>query len=151
MYRISYKEMKNGNNHKGALKDENKDIKFQNQLKINQFNIIELDEEEEIDIGNEADLVNFSQKEIQRIIKKSNAIEEYYSRKLDDTKINENCFNCLMSDFMPNELLYFSKRKDLLIYLKYCFYFKRKVMFLDNHIYRRNKFDLDKCDTNYLN
>ena len=41
---------------------------------------------------------------------KAQAIEGYYLGKGEDTKINENCFNCLMNDFQANELLYFCKR-----------------------------------------
>jgi len=39
----------------------------------------------------------------------------------------------------------------LLTYLKYCFYFLKNILFLDYHTYIKNRFDLDKCDINYLN
>ena len=151
MNKISYREIKNRNSNKLALKASYKDNKLQKELKFNGFNIIELNEEE-INPENDPDLNIFSDREIQRLKKKATAIEEYYSNKSEDTKINENCFNCLMSDFKPNELLYFNKRKDLLTYLKYCFYFLKKILFLDYQIYIENRYDLDKCDTNlYLN
>jgi hypothetical protein len=49
-----------------------------------------------------------------------------------------------MNGFQANELLYFVKRKDLLIYLKYCFYFLKNILFIDKQIYIKNKYDLDK-------
>ena len=150
MNKILCKENKNRNKHKIALKLSPKDNKLQKELKINDFNIIELNEEE-ISPEYEPDINIFSEREIQRLKKKATSIEEYYSNKSEDANINENCFNCLMSNFKPNELLYFSKRKDLLTYLKYCFYFLKNILFLDNQIYIENRYELDKCDTNYLN
>ena len=150
MNKISYKEIKNQNNHKIVSKIVNRENKLHKQLKINAFNIIELNEEE-IASENDSDLNLFSDREIQRLKKKAKMVEEYYINKNEDVNINENCFNCLMSNFKANELLYFSKRKDLLSYLKYCFYFLKKILFLDHQIYIENRYDLDKCDTNYLN
>ena len=149
MNKISYKEIKNRNNHKIISKITDRENKLHKQLKINSFNIIELNEEE-IAPENDSDLNNFSEREIERMKKKAKMIEEYYINKSEDANINENCFNCLMNNFKPNELLYFSKRKDLLTYLKYCFYFLKKILFLDHQIYIENRYDLDKCDTNYL-
>ena len=150
MNKISYRENKNQNKHKIGLKKAPKDNNLQKQIKINNFNIIELNEEG-IGPEYEPDINIFSEREIQRLKKKATSIEEYYSNKSEDANINENCFNCLMSNFKPNELLYFSKRKDLLTYLKYCFYFLKNTLFLDNQIYIENRYELDKCDTNYLN
>jgi hypothetical protein len=150
MNKISSKETKNKNSYKLIKKLVNDDKKLQKQLNINSFNIIELNEEE-ISPENDPDLNIFSEREIQRIKKKAISIEEYYSNGSEDAKITENCFNCLMNNFRPNELLYFSKRKDLLTYLKYCFYFLKNILFLDYHTYIKNRFDLDKCDINYLN
>jgi len=149
MNKISYKEIKNRNNHKIISKIVDRENKLHKQLKINAFNIIELNEEE-IAPENDSDFKYFSEREIQRLQKKAKMIEEYYINKFEDANINENCFNCLMNNFKPNELLYFSKRKDLLTYLKYCFYFLKKILFLDHQIYIENRYDLDKCDTSYL-
>ena len=117
---------------------------------INGFNIIEL-KEEEINSGPISDLPNLPEKEIIQIKKKAQEIEGYYLKEGKETKIKENCFNCLMNDFQANELLYFVKRKDLLIYLRYCFYFLKNFLFIDKKIYIINKYDLDKCNSNYLN
>ena len=150
MNKISYREIKNRNKSKFAVKGSSKDNKLQKHLKINNFDIIELNEEE-ITPEFEANINNLSEREIERLKKKATTIEEYYSSKSEDLNIKENCFNCLMSNFKPNELLYFSKRKDLLTYLKYCFYFLKNILFLDNQIYIENKYDLEKCDANYIN
>ena len=117
---------------------------------INGFNILEI-EEEEINSEFISDLPNLSSKEIIQIKKKAQEIEGYYSTEGKEPKVKENCFNCLMNDFQANELLYFVKRKDLLIYLKYCFYFLKNILFIDKQIYIKNKYDLDKCNAYYLN
>ena len=117
---------------------------------INGFNVMEI-EEEEINSEFISDLPNLPSKEIIQIKKKAQEIEGYYSTEGKDPKIKENCFNCLMNGFQANELLYFVKRKDLLIYLKYCFYFLKNILFIDKQIYIKNKYDLDKCKADYLN
>ena len=150
MYKISYKRKNNINKHKLPLKAFTKNNKFQKQLNINQFNIIELNEEE-LTQNYEPNINLLSENEILKLKKKATLIENYYSNKSEEANINENCFNCLMNNFKPNELLYFSKRKDLLNYLKYCFYFLNNILFLDKHIYLKNRYDLDKCnDPNFL-
>ena len=149
MNKIYYKENHNRNIHKMPIKSKAKDDILQKQLCINGFSLIELNEED-IYADDEPNINIFSERDILRIQKKATAIEEYYSNKAEDAK-NENCFCCLMNNFSPNELLYFCKRKDLLTYLKYCFYFLKKKLFLNNQIYIENRYDLDKCDINYLN
>ena len=151
MYKIPYRKTKNPNSIKSLKKEGYKENKYCKHFIVNKFNIIELNEEEEINFENEPELNIFSEQEIQKLKKNASSIEEYYSNKSLENNINENCFNCLMSDFKPNELLYFSKRKDLLAYLKYCFYFKKKLLFLDYQTYIENRYDLDKCDLYYLN
>ena len=150
MNRIYRRSIKNAKTQKLGKKNSSQHTLLQKQETLDGFNIIELNETE-INSDIISDLPNLSEKEITRIKKKAQAIEGYYLGKGEDTKINENCFNCLMNDFQANELLYFSKRKDLLAYLRYCFYFLKKIIFLDNQIYTENKYDLDKCNTNYLN
>ena len=150
MYKISCKRKNNINKHKFPIKSFTEDNKLQKQLNINQFNIIELNEEELIQ-NYEPNINLLSENEILKLKKKATLIENYYSNESEEANINENCFNCLMNNFKPNELLYFSKRKDLLSYLKYCFYFLNNILFLDKHIYLKNRYDLDKCnDLNFL-
>ena len=147
MNKIYSKEIKYKRNHK-FKKELFKYNKYQNHLLLNGFNIIELNEEESnlINIQNS----HISEEEIQKIKKKAYSVENYYSNKSEESTIKENCFNCLLNGFNSNELLYFNKKKDLLIYLKYCFYFLRNILFLDEHIYIKNRYDLEKCDINYL-
>ena len=124
-------------------------IKYAEPISFKGFNIIELDEDIEQSKNLNADLL--SEREIVKLKTKAKSIEEYYISNFDKDKISENCFNCLMNNFHPNELLYFTKRKDLLLYFKYCFYFMKKNLFLDEKIYIENKYELEKCDSNYLN
>lgn len=149
MNRLYRREIKNEKYQKLSKRSSSRRNPLHTQETINGFNIIELNE---VEINSDiiSDLPDISENDIIRIKKKAQSIETYYLGKGDDAKINENCFNCLMKDFQPNELLYFSKRNDLLTYLRYCFYFLKKTIFLDNQIYTDNKYDLDKCDTNYL-
>ena len=149
MNKISAKRTKNTKSSKQPKKEQNLVNIYHNIQTLNGFNIIELNEE---DLNSERfiDFSNISEKEILRIKKKAQMIETYYMNKGDETCVKENCFNCLMNNFLPSEILYFPKRKDLLTYLRYCFYFLRKIIFLDNQIYINNKYDLDKCTTNYL-
>jgi len=152
MNKIPFKKSSSPNNIKSIEQIAYNEYRLQKQLKLNSFNIIELNEEETRP-ENDPELSMFSLREIQRLKRIASSVEEYYSKDNEDenTNINENCFNCLMSNFKPNELLYFNNRKSLLSYLKYCFYFLKKIIFLDNQIYIENKYDLDKCDTHYLN
>ena len=151
MYKIPSKRANNANQNKLSLKTFSKVNKFQKQLSINQFNLIELNEEE-MNQNYETNINLLSEKEILKLKKKAALIENYFSNKSEEAVISENCFNCLMNNFKPNELLYFIKRKDLLNYLKYCFYFLNHILFLDNQIYIKNRFELDKCnDPNFLN
>ena len=149
MNRILRRDIKNTKFQKLSKRSSSRRNALHAQETINGFNIIELNE---VEINSDiiSDLPDLSENDIIRIKKKAQEIETYYLGKGDDIKINENCFNCLMKDFQPNELLYFPKRNDLLSYLRYCFYFLKKTLFLDNQIYTDNKYDLDKCDTNYL-
>ena len=77
MNKISYRENKNQNKHKIGLKKAPKDNNLQKQIKINNFNIIELNEEG-IGPEYEPDINIFSEREIQRLKKKATSIEEYY-------------------------------------------------------------------------
>ena len=148
MNKIYQKSVRCSRNHKIKQKLF-KYNKYQKHLMLNGFNIIELNEEES-NMLSVQDLHIFSEEEVLKIKQKANSIDNYYANKSDDSTINENCFICLLNGFASNELLYFNKKKDLLIYLKYCFYFLKNILFLDNHIYLKNRYDLEKCNLNYL-
>ncbi len=127
--------------------------------KFNGFNIIELNEDDDNnnidkdyfskDLENEFE--NLSEKEISRLKNIANKCENYYyMNQQGDTIINEPCFKCRGNFFNSKDLLYFVNRKDLLSYLKYAFYFLKKIIFINHQNYSNNKYDLEKCDSNYL-
>lgn len=78
-------------------------------------------------------------------------IEEFYTSKFGISTIKENCFKCLMTDFLSNELLYFNSRNELFNYCKYCFVSKRKNLFMDESICKENKEDFFKANISFLN
>jgi hypothetical protein len=135
--------------------EQNNEISLkETSFKINGFNIIELNEDEE---DNQSDLNledeeinNLTQKEKQSLINVSKKCENYYMNQYGETYINIPCFKCLYNSFYTNELLYFPNRKTLLNYLKYCFLFLKKNLFIDHSIYINNKYELKKCDNSYL-
>ena len=151
MNKIPFIKNANQNTIKSLGQIAYKEYRLQKQLKLNSFNIIELNEEEIIP-ENDPELSLLSIREIKILKDKARLVEEHYSKDNEDenANINENCFHCLMSNFKPNELLYFNNRKSLLSYLKYCFYFLKKIIFMDYQIYIENKYDLDKYNTRYL-
>ena len=149
MNKILFKKGTSKNNIKSQGEIAYKENRLQKQLNINSFNIIELNEEE-ISPENDPELSMLSLREIKVLKDKASLVEEHYSNEDENANINENCFHCLMNNFKPNELLYFNNRKSLLSYLKYCFYFLKKIIFMDYQIYIENKYDLDKCNDYYL-
>ena len=149
MNKILFKKGTSKNNIKSQGEIAYKENRLQKQLNINSFNIIELNEEE-ISPENDPELSMLSLREIKVLKDKASLVEEHYSNEDENANINENCFHCLMNNFKPNELLYFNNRKSLLSYLKYCFYFLKKIIFMDYQIYIENKYDLDKCNDHYL-
>ena len=88
-------------------------------------------------------------KELKRT--KAKNIEEYYTSKFGSSTIKENCFKCLMTDFLSNELLYFNSRKDLFNYIKYCFVFKNKLIITDEDIFKENKEKFFNANTSFIN
>ena len=88
-------------------------------------------------------------KELKRT--KAKNIEEYYTSKFGSSAIKENCFKCLMTDFLSNELLYFNSRKDLFNYIKYCFVFKNKLIITDEDIFKENKEKFFNANTSFIN
>jgi len=136
----------------------------QKSIKCNGFNLIELPlNEDNISlkgINNESNIVveikepekeSLLNKEYQRLKDVSHKVQDYYLSIENDSIVKENCHKCLMTDFECNELLHFNSRKELLNYLKYCFVFEKKILFTNHQIYINNKYDLEKCDSSYLN
>ena len=78
-------------------------------------------------------------------------IEEYYTSQYGISKVNENCFICLMNNFLSNELLYFNSRLSLFNYCKDCFLHKSKKIFVDEKICKKNKEHFFSVNQNFLN
>ena len=133
-------------------------------FQLNGFELLELNENVEINpitsITQEANIKqnepktkenNSSRKEYTRLRGKARNVESYYIKKYGLENIKENCFNCLMTDFNANELLYFNNRKDLLYYLKYCFSVKKRLLFFNKKYFLDNKNEIMKFGNFFLN
>lgn len=124
---------------------ENKNIS--NNREVPKKNIIELKES-----NSNLHELNQNNSEIKEMTKaKIKNIEEFYTSKFGISTIKENCFKCLMTDFLSNELLYFNTRNELFNYCKYCFVSKRKNLFMDEIICKENKEDFFKANISFLN
>jgi hypothetical protein len=141
-------------------------------VEFNGFNIIELFYAESLEVENSLKDNNFHENHIIEINEKNSTnhetsqnntgivemsrmkaknIEDYYTSKFGLTTIKENCFKCLMTDFLSNELLYFNSRKDLFNYIKYCFANKNKLLFTNEDIYKQNKANFFSVNSSFIN
>ena len=121
-------------------------------IHINGFTIIELDEEKKLNnylIHSFEDEQNIGNKKEIYLKSKAKIVENYYANYLEGTVPNVNCSKCLLDGFTSNELLYFKDRKTLISYLKYCFLYSRKSLFMNHNIYMNNKYDLFKINQSY--
>ena len=154
---------------RGFLKNENSAPQM---VEFNGFNIIELFYAESLEVENSSKDFQFPDNSIIEINEtnsknheinhnntgtvemsriKAKSIEDYYSSKFGITTIKENCFNCLMTNFLSNELLYFNSRKDLFNYIKYCFANKNKLLFTNEDIYKQNKEHFFSANSSFIN
>ena len=118
-----------------------------NDDEFQEKNIIELREE-----NSKVPIISENNSEIIDMTKaKAKNIEEYYFSKFGISTIKENCFKCLMTNFLSNELLYFNSRKDLFNYIKYCFVIKNKIIFTDEEILKANKENFMNVTASFLN
>ena len=144
----------NNNVIKTPYSDNQEDSLVDTSMHINGFTIIELNEdgkdytnlipsyEEDQNIGN---------KEESQLKAKAEIVENHYSNCKESKVPNVNCSKCLLNDFYWNELLYFKDRKTLISYLKYCFVFLKKNLFMNHFIYHNNKYDLFKVNSSFYN
>ena len=126
------------------------------QIEINGFDVIELlytepldnndfqDENEIINLKeSNNEIIEFKKKtvKVKEILTRAKIkdIEEHYISQGEISEVNENCFKCLMTNFLSNELLYFNSRNNLFDYCKHCLINKRKKLFIDKTIYEQNK------------
>ena len=118
-------------------------------FKINGFSIIELDETNE-DLYPSDDIPDIETKKGFQLKKKAEYVENYYMNYSEEELSNVHCSKCYMNGFSKNELLYFKDRKSLISYLKYCFIFLKKNLFMNHSIYMNNRYELFKIDHTYL-
>ena len=136
---------------------------FPRFTELNGYQLIELNEDEITKAVTPEQLSNnesnelplkeekISSREYTRLRSKARSIEGHYITQQGYINIKENCFNCLMTDFNANELLYFNNRNDLLCYFQYCFQVKKRLLFTDQVTYSENKTDVLKCGNSFLN
>lgn len=160
---LSKKRERSKSNAKSILQNNhNKETLI---TEINGFSVIELyyteslennnlEEENEIvnlnESNNELKLNTITTKEI-LTKKRLKDIEDHYISQSGISEINENCFKCLMANFLSNELLYFGSKNNLFDYCKYCFINKGKKLFMDKTIYEQNKQHFFSVSPNFLN
>ena len=125
------------------------ETKTQPSFYINGFPIIELDETNQ-DLYQDDENLDIETKKCFQLKRKAFFIENYYMKYSEDELLNVHCSKCFMNGFNKNELLYFKDRKSLISYLKYCFIFLKKNLFVDHTIYVNNRYDLLKIDHNYF-
>jgi len=125
------------------------ETKTQPSFYINGFPIIELDETNQ-DLYQDEENLDIEIKKYFQLKRKAFFIENYYMNYSEDELLSVHCSKCFMNGFNKNELLYFKDRKSLISYLKYCFIFLKKNLFVDHTIYMNNRYDLLKIDHTYF-
>ena len=142
----------NNNVIKIPYSDNQEDSFFETSFHINGFTVIELNEDKKdstnLILPYEEDQ-NIGNKEESQLKAKAEIVENHYSNCKDEKVPNANCSKCLLNDFYWNELLYFKDRKTLISYLKYCFVFLKKNLFMNHLIYHNNKYDLFKVNSSF--
>ena len=176
IYKMNNKELlkrKRSRKDNKSLSNSKKNINLNSPITdFNGFNIVELYPSDSNENKNLYDSFEFSTKNIIKLkesnmniseLSKNNLeikemtrakvknIEEYYSSKYGVCQIKENCFKCLMTNFLSNELLYFDTRKDLFNYIKYCFVSKNQNLFMDDNILKQNKENFFMVNATFLN
>ena len=145
-------QIANNNVIKIPYSDNQEESLIDTSIHINGFTIIELDEEKK-DYLNlipsyEEDQIIGKKQKIQ-LESKARNVENYYSVYQDDVVPNVNCSRCLLSNFTSNDLLYFKDRKTLILYLKYCFIYLKRSIFMNHFLYMKNKNELNKINQSF--
>ena len=138
-----------GNLIKIPYDDLIEEAKTQPSFYINGFPIIELDETNQ-ELYQDDEMHDIETKKGFQLKRKAFFIENYYMNYSDEELLGVHCSKCYMNGFNKNELLYFKDRKSLISYLKYCFIFLKKNLFMDHTIYMNNRYDLLKIDHTYF-
>ena len=134
--------------------DNQEESIVETSFQVNGFNIVELNEGKN-DYNNLSPLYDEEQNidyKLQIHLKsKAKVVENYYSNSEDEIVASANCSRCLLGNFISNELLYFKDRKTFIAYLKYCFIFLKKKIFMNHSIYMNNYYDLFKVNQSFYN
>ena len=144
----------NNNVIKIPYSDNQEESLIDTSIHINGFTIIELDEQKNdynYLIQSYEEEQNIGKKEESQLQSKAESVENYYANYQDGVVPNVNCSKCLLGNFSSNELLYFKDRKTLISYLKYCFLYLKKSLFMNHFIYMNNKYDLFKINQSFYN
>ena len=144
----------NNNVIKIPYSDNQEESLIDTSIHINGFTIIELDEQKNdynYLIQSYEEEQNIGKKEESQLQSKAESVENYYANYQDGVVPNVNCSKCLLGNFSSNELLYFKDRKTLISYLKYCFLYLKKNLFMNHFIYMNNKYDLFKINQSFYN
>ena len=134
--------------------DNQEESIIETSFQVNGFTIVELYEGKN-DYNNLIPLYeeeqNIDYKQQIQIKSKAKAVENYYSNSEDEKIPGVNCSRCLLGNFISNELLYFKDRKTFIAYLKYCFIYLKKKIFMNHSIYMNNYYDLFKINQSFYN
>lgn len=112
-------------------------------ISINGYDVIEINELNE-------DMVIEKKMTKNKKIYAYRSSENYFVEKYGETELNMKCIQCANDWFNANDLLHFADRKELVNYIKYCFQFLKRKIFLNNANFVDNKYELEKLDTSYF-
>lgn len=145
----------NNNVIKIPYSDNQEESIIDTSMHINGFTIIELDEQKNdynCLIPSYEEEQNIGKKEESKLKFNAESVENHYYVEYKDSVVpNVNCSKCFLGNFISNELLYFKDRKTLIYYLKYCFLFLKKFLFMNHFIYKNNKNDLININQSFYN
>lgn len=143
------KKKKNVPHKKGAniimipFKSVGEDDVINKNISINGYEVIEINE------LNEDTMLENKLSKNKKIYGYRNS-EDFFIEKYGETELNIKCLHCSNEWFNSNDLLHFADRKELINYIKYCFQFLKRKIFLSNGNFDDNKYELEKLDTSYF-
>ena len=147
-------QISNNNVIKIPYSDNQEESLIDSSIHINGFTIIELDEEKKDYINlipSYEEDINIGKKQKIHLESRAKNVENYYSVYQDGVVPNVNCSRCFLSNFTSNDLLYFKDRKALILYLKYCFIYLKRSIFMNHFLYMKNKNELNKINQSFYN
>lgn len=143
------KKKKNVSHKKGAniimipFKSVGEDDVINKNISINGYDVIEINELNE-------DMMIENKLSKNKKIYAYRSSEDYFIEKFGERELNNKCIHCSNEWFNANDLLHFADKKELINYIKYCFQFLKRKIFLNNGNFDDNKYELEKLDTSYF-